>query len=373
MSVITMQAEIIREWSRLPALAAEWNTLLRQSGADTVFLTWEWVKSWADVVGQNHTPLVIVVRDPAGSLCGLAPLYLTRYWLVRAWPYRILRIMADRATGAEYPDFIVRKDCEREAMRCIVDCLKAIRRQWDCLWLPNVSGWTGARQRAGAASELGGFYSHSRTARFAHIELPASIEAYERSLSDNRRKQFRAQRSKILGKGRATVTRCASLAELPSYLQALFDLHNARRKLLGEEGTFSRQPDETRFYQEFAPKALAAGWLWLFALRDRGVIKAVQLGYVYNNVFNQMQEGFDPEYTAGAGNVLRLEVIRECIARGVRDYDFLGGYTEHKRRWMAQLRHGEDFFIGRASLANRVIFLGKVWPTGRYLRPVPAC
>jgi CelD/BcsL family acetyltransferase involved in cellulose biosynthesis len=281
-------------------------------------------------------------------------------------------MMADQATGAEYPDFIVRRDCEREAMRCIVDGLKATKRQWDCLWFPSVSGWTGARQRITAAPELGGFYAHSRPARFAHIELPPTIEAYERSLSDNRRKQFRTQRSKILGKSGATVTRCASIEELPAYLDTLFELHNARRKLLGEEGTFSRKPDKVRFYRDFAPKALAAGWLWLFALRDGGAIKAVQLGYVYNNVFHQMQEGFDPEYTPGAGNVLRLEVIRECIAGGIRDYDFLGGYTEHKRRWMAQPRYGVDLFIGRASLSNRVIFLGNVWPTGRYLRPVPA-
>jgi hypothetical protein len=86
-----------------------------------------------------------------------------------------------------------------------------------------------------------------------------------------------------------------------------------------------------------------------------------------------MQEGFDPDFTAGAGNVVRLEIIRECIASGIRQYDFLGGYTEHKRRWMAQVRHGYDLFIGRSCLANSVIFLVKVWPTGRYLRPVAAC
>jgi len=91
-------------------------------------------------------------------------------------------------------------------------------------------------------------------------------------------------------------------------------------------------------------------------LKEQGEFKAVQLGYVYRNAFHQMQEGFDPEYVRGAGNVLRAKVIEECIAEGIGVYDFLGEMTEHKRRWRAKERMGHDLFIGNRNLRNRLLF-----------------
>ncbi len=169
--------------------------------------------------------------------------------------------------------------------------------------------------------------------------------------------------------GKAAISRCSTPAELPRYLDALMELHTARRSLLGDGGTFVSRPEEAKFYREFAPVALDAGWLALYALQDAGTFKAVQLGYLYRGTFYSMQEGFDPGYLPGAGNMLRFAVLRECIESGIREYDFLGGYTDHKRRWGAELRHGQDLFIGRPGLANRMIFFGKVWPSGRYLCP----
>ncbi len=117
----------------------------------------------------------------------------------------------------------------------------------------------------------------------------------------------------------------------------------------------------------FAPLALERGWLWMLGLEDGGEFKAIQLGYVYGGVFNQMQEGFEPSYQNGAGNVLRLKVIEKCIEDGVHELDFLGEWTEHKRRWLAEHRVGHEMFVGHPSLKNRLMFTKEVWPTGRYV------
>jgi CelD/BcsL family acetyltransferase involved in cellulose biosynthesis len=363
-----LRAELIDDWDGVRALAPEWKPLLAQSKSDTIYLTWEWIHAWEKVVGRAHEPFVIAVRDTAGTLCGLAPFYLCRYNLLGTVPVRMLRFVGDHPTGAEYADWILRRDCEEAAARAIALELRRSR-QWDALWLPQVSGWSGARERIQPACEGAGLHCVERPAEFGHIPLPASIEAYDAALSDNRRKQFRSQRNKVLRKGGAVVTRCETREELPGYLDALFDLHGRRRRALGEQGSFDARPEEARFYREFAQGALEKGWLWISALRDRGEIKAIQLGYVYGGAFHQLQEGFDPQYTAGAGNVLRYEVIRECIEAGVTSYDFLGGYTEHKRRWLAEPRAGHDLFIGRRGLLNRAMFAVPVWPTGRYLKP----
>ena len=158
--------------------------------------------------------------------------------------------------------------------------------------------------------------------------------------------------------------------DLPAYLEALFELNHRRWSKEGMVGTFRRKPLERAFYTRFAKVALANGWLRLFALRLGDEIKAIQYGYAYNGTFFQMQEGFDPEAPAGIGNVLRAHVIDACVLEGIHTYDFLGEHTEHKRRWLARERSGQDLFVTHSAPLSTTLRTLRVWPTGRYLRPV---
>ena len=361
------RTQVVQDWDELARLEPEWNELLLESRADTIFLSWEWMRAWLEASGSRRRALSIVVRDARGRLAGVAPFYLEPYCLLGIVPYRVLRIAGDHPTGGEYGDWLLRPDMEFTAAEAIAKTLAA-HEGWDALWMPQVSGWSGARESIEAACSAAGLHCRARPASFGHFTLPDSFETYERNLSDNRRKQIRTQRRKVLRDG-VSITRCGTQDELPRYLQALFDLHGRRRRTLGDPGTFVARPEEAEFYRRFAPQALANGWLWLSALEEGGVIRAIQLGYQYRGAYHQLQEGFDPDFTPGAGNVLRHEVIRQCIASGLGDYDFLGGYTEHKRRWMAEERQGYDLWIGRAGILNSALFSAPLWPTGRFLHP----
>src|SRR5262249_23325960 len=150
------------------------------------------------------------------------------------------------------------------------------------------------------------------------LELPVTIEAYTSALSRNKRQQLRSEMRRIAERSGVAITRCTRSDDLPRFLGALFDLHSQRRKQQGDEGTFRRKPRQVHFYRQFMPIAFERGWLRFFGLEEHGVFKAVQLGYVYNNVFHQIQEGFDPNYVKGVGNVLRAKVIEACVADGIR-------------------------------------------------------
>jgi hypothetical protein len=69
----TFKTEIIEDWETVTALESEWNGLLRDSKADIVFLTWEWIRSWVSVAGASVKPFVVVVRNSRTELVGLAP------------------------------------------------------------------------------------------------------------------------------------------------------------------------------------------------------------------------------------------------------------------------------------------------------------
>ena len=366
----TLHASVLETWSQVVEIQEEWNTVLQRSSANSLFLTWEWLSAWAQAGGARCRTFVICVRDEDGKLVGIAPLYLTTLRLGGLLSYRTLRIMASVATGAEYPDVIALPEVEADVIQVIAETLKRSRNRWDCLWLPNIATWTGAEERWLKVCRAADFLFHSRAHDFGAFTLPPNMESYVRSLSSNKRQQLRGELKRIKGRPTVTVKKCESIEQIPQFLDRLFELHYRRWQTRGEEGSFRRKPELAEFYKHFVPQAQAKRWLWLFALEDVGEIKAVQLGYVYNRVFYQIQEGFDPEYENGAGNVLRAHVIEACIAEGVETYDFLGGMTEHKRRWRAQERIGCDLFIGRRTMKNVPLFTAEVWPTGRFLKPV---
>jgi hypothetical protein len=171
-----MRTEIIRDWLRFEELEGEWNTLLSRSRADTIFLRWEWIRSWRKVLGDDIKPFAVVVRDEEGTLAGVAPFYKTVYQLLRVLPYQVLRIMGDFPTGAECLDWILRSDRESEASHSIAAALADAAGEWDFLWMPYVPHWTGGRDRIRDATVNGGFHFSEREVQFGDMPLPGSLD-----------------------------------------------------------------------------------------------------------------------------------------------------------------------------------------------------
>jgi len=358
-----LRAEVIRDWAGVSGLAREWNALLRRSRSDSVFLTWEWIDAWRRATRPSGEPFVVVVRDAAGTPAGLGPFYLDHSQLLGALGYRTLRVLGDSHTGAEYLDWIARSDREAEATLAIAATLRR-QESWDLLWIPHVSGWTGARERISAACASAGLPHRARPKPFSVVRLPDDFDAYLRGLSGNGRSAL-SRRSRALRESGAVAERCERRPQLDEYLDALFELHDRRWGTLGGRGLFERDRLTAPFYRRFVPMALARGWLGLYGLRLHGRLAVVQIGLVYRGTFHQLQEGFDP---GGVGNVLRSHVIESGIRDGWTAYDFLGGVTEHKRRWRAVVREGYDLMIARGGSRGELATALGLWPTGRYLR-----
>ena len=364
----TLSATVLRDQAAILALEAEWDRLLAASRADTVFLSWDWVRTWLDVAGPSVRPLVVAVRTPDGRLVGLGPHYVSDFRLGRVLPCRILRILGDYASGAECLDWIVDAELEEPVSLAIAQAL-ARHGGWDALWMPFATGWTGAERRVLAASRAAGLQGRERGNEFGVVSLPSTFAQYLASLSRNARSMLSRRAKALEEEGGIGFDACTDAAALPALLQDLFRLNHLRWRSAGQDGTFVRKPMEARFYERFAPVALDRGWLRLYVARVKGEVKAVQYGYAYKGAFLQVQEGFDPDAPQGLGNVLRSRVVERCIAEGLSAYDFLGEYTEHKRRWGAEKREGHDFFVCGPGPRGRLLFQLGVWPTGRYLRP----
>jgi CelD/BcsL family acetyltransferase involved in cellulose biosynthesis len=362
-----MNVTTINDWQSLQKLAGSWSSLLKQSRANSIFRSWQWVEAWWRTMDGRFELHILVVRDASGALAGIAPFYRGTIRLCGVINYRMLRLMGDAPTGAEYSDWLLREDCEQQAARAIASSLVADH-SWDFLWMPLMSGWSGSRSVLQDACQSAGLDFASHATDFSAINLPGQYSAYEESLSKNKRSELRRRKRAVFEDLGGELVHCQSQDDLPMFLNALFELHESRWSSLGKRGAFERKPLERRFYETFAPIALQQGWLRITAIRIAGSFKAVEIGYVYNGQYLALQGGFDPTSAPGLGNALLARLIEKLIAEGVHTFDFLCTSANYKQQFGAKTRSGWDVLVGRRSVQTAAVRLAGLSPRGKYLR-----
>jgi CelD/BcsL family acetyltransferase involved in cellulose biosynthesis len=331
-----MNIQIIEKWVEFEQLSAQWNELLEQSDADSVFLTWSWIEAWRRTTRGRVAPFIVSVRTDDGQLVGLLPLWSSRMTLLGIFSVRALRFLGDSCNALEYPDCVVHPEFEAQVMPEIAATILSYEKRWDIIWLPNCTDAASTRSRL-SRLQTEGVALRTRPAQFARLPLVNSWESYEASIASTQRQ-----------KNRRLIRRFRDLA--------------------GETGSFFSRPSVTEFYQELAPLIFKDNQLFMTGYRLNGELKAVQFGFQYRGTYSQVQEGFDPELPAGIGNALRYFSLQRCIENGLTVYDFLGGHTEHKRRWGGILHTGFDLMLISSRSRLLGFLLARVWPTGRWIR-----
>ncbi len=357
---------VYQDWQGFESLKPEWDALLRASDADCLFLTWDWIDCWRRSRPIPPSPLIITLWHD-NELQGIAPLYRARLRLLGTINYAALRLLGDEGVGSEYGNFIVRKDHHPSLRQALWQYVRD-HCDWDLIYLPNIAAFSGSgKDQLDAVANTDNLAWRTRIRGFAAISLsPASVLD---KLPKGLKQTIRTCRNKAHQTGEAVFASCTSQEQLQSELTTLFELHNRRRQNAGEHGSFERRPELQTFYRLYAPTALNQGTLRLFSLTINGATVAMQIGYLYDNRFMALQEGFDTDSELkGAGHLLRHHVIRHCEQQGAEEYDFLGEYTAHKKRWRARFREGRDLLIWRRTLRNLPIHVLAFWPGGRYLK-----
>ena len=169
------------------------------------------------------------------------------------------------------------------------------------------------------------------------IELPGTWEGYLKLLSSKERGKVGTRARRLERKYQVVLRPIADAPELPRALAALFDLHTRHWAERGLPGSF-QSAARRAFYGELAPLLLARKRLELWVLELNGRIAAAQFALRHGDAVYALQEGYDPDLAADSvGYVLRAGMLKELIRAGTRSYDFLGGVTESKLRWGAEV------------------------------------
>ncbi|MBS1888308.1 MAG: GNAT family N-acetyltransferase [Actinobacteria bacterium] len=329
-----LNAELITEVSGLAPVEERWRELaVRRSNA---FVTPEWFHSWWDNQGQESSvPLVSVVRR-GDTIAGVMPLVLdrsSRPWAIRFAGASIGDRFHPAATVAEEP----------AVAEATVEAIEATGYSRSMLLFERADSradWWRAPQEADLSRRT---LVEQQQTEVPYIDLRGlDWDGYMASRSQKFRKRVRrADRQLMLE--RKMELRTADRATVTADLAELFRLHDLRRRDLGGS---SLNPASRRALHDFAVAASERGWLRLMALEFDGRQVASFLGWRVGEVFASYQGGFDPAWAKyGLGFALEAMTVREAIAEGAAEYDFLLGSEDWKRRFTDEARPSQTMIL----------------------------
>ncbi len=337
----------------LNPLKHAWNEL----AADVPFRSWDWLVTWwkhygaadaADRFGASRmlnvfavyeeSPLTVVnsAADsdaPKPRLLAVFPWYLERSVLSG----KVLRWLG---TGEVCTDHlsVVCSSPQRLQAAChaVALALTADHVAWDRLDLAAIDTNDPAVHCLidNLAQSGCGVTQQDAVATWA-VELPPTWDEYLATISKSHRKQLRQLERRVLESDRAVWHRVQSPAELAEAWAILVDLHQRRRKSLGEHGCFASRHFHD-FHRDLAARLLTRDALRLSWLELDGSPAAAEYHFAGGDTTYAYQGGVDPDRLAEEpGRLSNILWMRAAIGEGHRTVDFLRGDEVYKAHWRA--------------------------------------
>ncbi|HKY04874.1 MAG TPA: GNAT family N-acetyltransferase, partial [Blastocatellia bacterium] len=328
----------------LEGLKPVWNSLLAESAANCVTLTWEWLTTWWDVFGADRELNILVASD-GREIIGIAPLLKRTVQHYGLLPFRRLELLASGEDEADeicsdYLDFIIRNGREGETVHALLDYLFKTDSDWDEILLTDMAAESRSLPALKKLCEATGTKCEvMRDQIGTYLSLPADWDELVGGLSQNFRRKIQKDRRTLAANG-GSLQITDSREGFDEAFDALVRLHQQRWTSRGEPGVFASEKF-TRFHRTVAPKLLDKGWLQLFIVNFGGEPVSALYAFTYNGKMYYYQGGFSEAKSALAspGTLVQSYAVETAIKMGLSEYDFLkGGESGYKTKWGGQTR-----------------------------------
>ncbi|MFQ6058709.1 MAG: GNAT family N-acetyltransferase, partial [Anaerolineae bacterium] len=296
----------------------------------TIFLTWEWQKTWWEHLGEGDLYL-IAVRDDEGCLLGIAPLFETQ-----DEEGRESLAFVGCVDVSDYLDLIVARGHEEAVYSALLDVLDDERSlSWDLADLCNIPAASPTHRLLPALAQARGYRTRVLVQDVCPvIPLPDDWEAYLASLDRKQRHEIRRKIRKANREARVEWYIVQDPARLPAEIEAFLDLHQRS----GAEKDEFMEPKMQGFFRAIAQVLQEKGWLQLAFIELNGQKAASLFNFDYQGAILVYNSGYDPRRYANLspGIVLLSYCIEHAIRQGRKRFDFLRGEEEYKFRFGAR-------------------------------------
>src|SRR5438132_5442126 len=332
---------IVKTLEEFGALSERWNDLLRQCASDNIFLTWEWLFTWAKhYLGENQLWIILVYKGN-NQLVGIAPFYIQRVTKYAIGRFREMKFLGTEEVSSLYLDIIVPKKYKKETLSQVYRHLHGdASTLWDILTLSEVPAESLTLERlCGLIHEDGKVLEITGMTGCPVIKLSSRLDDFMQGISRNERYNLHRKQKRLEQAGHVTYDWASSIQDVEKRMEEFISLHQMRWNQKGNGGAFGRQRFMS-FHREVARVFAEKGWVLLDFLLLDGEPLAGIYGYSYNGRYSFYLPGFNPAILpeASPGILLLFHCIKEAIREGNKIFDLLRGTTDYKMAWASGLR-----------------------------------
>jgi len=309
-------------------IEAEWESVLHDSPADTLFLTPQWQKVWWDTFGADRTMVGFSYFAPNGeSTSGLAAI-------------ASLAKFGDTVTFVgsqdtfDYNDFPIRQGYEKEFYETLLDCLD----EQGCRMLQLDSlreNSTTLELLPEMARSRGFTVEIEQEDVTSGVDLPGTWDEYLGLLNKKDRHELRR---KLRRMDSQTDWKWYSVSEPAQVEERLGEFISLMRLSRTDKDEFMT-PERERFFHNITQRMSELGQMKLYFLDMDGSTVATSLCFGYGGSRLLYNSGYDPEYAYySVGLLLNAMCLRGAIYQGLTYFDFLRGPEPYKAHLGGQQR-----------------------------------
>lgn len=340
--------------SAFAALEPEWDALVDRCGGE-LFYRHRFLRIWIDNFAPDQSLRVLTWRAEDGRLLAALPL-LWRWSRLEGVKVPVRELSAPANTHSCRFDLLAEDDRAEEAAKVFLARMAQMR-DWDVVRLVDVPENGRAFAMRDEAARLGMPTGEWGSLHSPYVPLSGTWEQMQKSWDAKFRANLRRRRKRLEEKGKVTVERVTGGLSLQAVLDEGMRLEASGWK--GRGGTAMAQDAATRgFYTELARNASHEGELalWFLRLDGRAVAFQFALEDAKHGRFLLLKPGYDEALReCSPGQLLMEEVLRDCVTRGLREFDFLGMDMPWKRDWAERVRPHTWLFIFRDGAWGRLL------------------
>lgn len=350
---------LIQNTEEFEKLHVEWNGLLKNSSADSIFNTWEWLFSWWEIYKNNKTLFVISVRNHNNELVGLFPAYKRIKKITIPFSIKEIRFIGEgENVASEYLNFILKLGEERELLNAIFVYLNSMPKSWDCLYLSDIRIDSEIRKKIAEILLTRNTKFDIRIQRPScpYILLPKSWDTYFKTLSKHARQHIRNDKERLYSNHKIDFVSLDKLKNISENIEQIRQLDDKRKENKNLQTKFNNNW-YLNFHKKIMQRFSTNGWLLINFLLIDNKNCAYQYYFRYENKIYEYQTAFDPEYSKyGVSHILESFLIEAAITDGIREIDQLRGEEPYKFKWTDYARLKVTLNIYDSQLTKKLIF-----------------
>lgn len=360
-----MRLKLYKNLSELERDRAHWDAL----AGSFPFFQFDWMANWFQILGKELELAVLVGIDKDDQWIGIAP------WCIdRTQPLlNKIRFLGSGDACSDYLRLIASEENHQEFNRVAIDwlignigCPKTLGRI-DVIDLEGISPEDPIANYLCEVFTANGMKHHTTDLEGGwQVELPSTWEELNAKFSKNMRRKTNSAAKRLASADTEVLSTADSRYSTEQLWKIFVELHQKRRKTLGQPGCFADTDFEhflKRAFLSLNNKNLAE--LLIINFEKRPLAAALFLSsestfYLYQSGMDTSRMRLEPGYQ------ICSIAIQRAIALGLQQFDFLRGDEPYKARWnTTRIPITRTRFIPRNSVAN---LKHSVWLTGRTLK-----